>query len=75
MYVVCIDKIMNKNTMYVVKSSKIIWCVSVYIYYTTEKVEITIMYVVLIRKIVVYISVYVVVINTKCYKSMLYINK
>ncbi len=33
------------------------------------------MYVVLIRKIVVYISVYVVVINTKCYKSMLYIKK
>jgi len=44
-------------------------------YYTAEKVEITIMYVVLIRKIIVYISVYVVVINTKCYKSMLYINK
>ena len=40
-----------------------------------EKVEITIMYVVLIRKLVVYISVYVVIINTKCYKSMLYINK
>ena len=46
-----------------------------YIYYTAEKVEITIMYVVLIRKIVVYISMYVVVINTKCYKSMLYVNK
>lgn len=46
-----------------------------YIYYTAEKVEIIIMYVVLIRKIVVYISMYVVVINTKCYKSMLYINK
>ena len=46
-----------------------------YIYYTAEKVEIIIMYVVLIRKIVVYISVNVVVINTKCHKSMLYINK
>ena len=75
MYVVCIGEIMNKNTMYVVESSKIIWCISLCIYYTAEKVEITIMYVVLIRKLVVYISVYVVVINTKCYKSMLYINK
>ena len=53
MCVVCIGEIMNKNTMYVVETSKIIWCISVYIYYTTEKVEITIMYVVLIRKIVV----------------------
>ena len=75
MYFVCIDEIMNKNTMYVVETSKIIWCISVYIYYTTEKVEIIIMYVVLIRKIIVSISVYVVIINTKCYKSMLYINK
>lgn len=46
-----------------------------YIYYTAEKIEIIIMYVVLIRKIVVYITVYEVIINTKCYKSMLYINK
>ena len=44
-------------------------------YYTAEKVEIIIMYVVLIRKLVVYVSVYVVIINTKCYKSMLYIDK
>ena len=75
MYVVCIGEIMNKNTMYVVKSIKIIWCISVYIYYTAEKVEIIIMYVVLIRKIVVYISMYVVFVNIKRYKSILYINK